>query len=164
MDLIIAHKNYTGYEGLGESLVLIAIAVVLAVGVIIVVIVGMMAERWNYPPAQNPSTRQSMADKEWLSSIGLSMSLLSLCGPLIVCILVVFRIIKVPPDAAWVPLSTLSIGLPASITGLAVSVAARVRYRTWKSIVGINVAILAIPVILFAALLLYMFAYANNMV
>ncbi|MCM2372330.1 hypothetical protein [Aporhodopirellula aestuarii] len=113
-------------------------------------------------PAQKPSAHQPMTEKELLSAIGLMMSLISLFGPMIVCTLAMFRIIKVPWDSALVPLGTLMIGLPVSVIALILSIVARVKYRTWKSTIGIVAAILAIPVTLAATWLVAMIALANH--
>ncbi len=117
------------------------------------------------PPArsdQNATNDQLIPKKESLSAIALTLSLASLFGPMVICVLAAFGIIQTHWDSLLVEGLTLFIGFPASIAALIISVVARVKYRTWKSTFSILASILAIPGVLAATWLLAMFGLASH--
>jgi hypothetical protein len=80
-------------------------------------------------------------------------------SPLLIVGLAIFGIIH--GDSVLVPCITLLGCLPLSIVALVVSIVARRRHRTGKSLLGILIGILAIPVCLAATWLLTMIGFAG---
>lgn len=102
-----------------------------------------------------------VSKKETLSATGMAMAMLALLGPLIVCVFAIVRIIDVPWGSGWLLTSTFVAGMLTSIIALVVSIVARLKYGSKKSVFGIIAAILAIPTTLVASWLLAMIGLAN---
>lgn len=116
------------------------------------------------PPIESENAVASDPDKTspQLARIGLATAVGALVSPLIIVAFVLLGVLSVRWDSIFTPVLVLAVSLPQSIAGIGICVAARWRHSSWKAVIGMWVALAAIPWSIAVAWLLAMAGLATH--
>ena len=96
-----------------------------------------------------------------LSRVALVVSGFACLLPVAIACLVDFGILDVDWDSSLLPIGTVLAGLASAMVGLGLSIGAYIKSRRWMSLLGIVLAVLAIPCTLFIGYKLAIFGLAT---
>ncbi|WP_345322725.1 hypothetical protein [Novipirellula rosea] len=89
-----------------------------------------------------------------LSRVALVVSGFACLLPIVIACLVDFGVLEVHWDSSLLPIGTVLAGLASAMVGLGLSIGAYIKSRRWMSLLGIVLAVLAIPCTLFIGYML----------